>query len=318
MSETLSSFSARRAVRRGSIIAVLSLAACTFLPREASAATARVRWLPSASGGIVRYDVYVRNGGGPYGAAAWSGNPAPSSDGALEALVPFAAAMSGVNYFAVVAVDATGESVLSHELPVGTPVPCRIDSCTSKTSCDFGDVPDGTLCDVADTDPCSAVCVAGTCGTTSGVDTLVTDVTSARLRFTSRDSSVKLSLKGKLVTDAALDPTSTGAVLELRGADGTQLFASSIAAGSFVATRSGQRFRFHASKTNRDAAWNGVAKLDFRRSGSQWIVTAQALTPALAQASVEPAITLVLRLGASCIRRVGAACDPKPPVSICR
>lgn len=318
MFEAMSSFPAHRSARRCSIVAALSLAACTLLPSEAEAATAQVRWLPSSSAAISRYDVYVRNAGAPYSTPAWSGNSAPGADGALEALVPFAPAASGADYFAVVAVGASGESVLSRELSVGTPIACRFDSCNTKTSCDFGNWPDGFLCDVGTADPCSAVCLNGVCGTTSGADALASDVAIDRLRFTSRSSGIKLSLKGKFVTEAALDPASTGAVIELRGPDGTVLYTSSIAAASFAANRSGQRFRFDDSGAEGDPASNGLSRLTFRRSGSKWIVTAEARTPALMEASVEPAITLVVRLGGACMRRVGAECEQKESVSMCR
>lgn len=317
MFEATSSFPAHHSARRCSILAVLSFAACTLLPSEAEAATARVRWLPS-SAATTHYDVYVRNAGAPYDAPAWSGEPAPTADGTLEALVPFAPAAAGANYFAVVAVDANGESALSRELSLGTPIACRFDSCDTKTSCDFGNWPDGLLCDVGTADPCSAVCLNGACSSTSGADALASDVALDRLRFAARSSGVKLSVKGKVVTEAALDPASTGAVIELRAPDGTVLYTSSIAAASFTASRSGQRFRFDASGAEADPAWNGLRRLVFRHSGSKWIVTGEARTPALMEASSEPAITLVVRLGGACLRRVGAACEQKPPISMCR
>jgi hypothetical protein len=101
------------------VFVVLFLAAFTMMSSEATAATARVRWLPSTDA-VIRYDVYVRNAGKPHGAPAWSGKPVAAADGSLEALVPFTAAASA-NYFAVVAIGDGGESTLSRELSVGTP-----------------------------------------------------------------------------------------------------------------------------------------------------------------------------------------------------
>ncbi len=311
------SFSVRRSVRRCSLFVVVALA-CAFLPGEARAATARVRWLPSTSDAITRYDIYVRSAGAPYDRAAWSGNPSLAADGTLDAMVPFTPATSGANYFAIVAVAAGEESMLSQELSVGTPIPCRIDSCTSKTTCDFGNAPDGTFCDVSDADPCSAVCVAGTCGTTSGSGGFDGDVSSDHMWFTQRPSGVLLSLRAKIAADTALAPDGSGAVIELRGADGSPLWTASVSAGSFTANRTGRRFVFHASKADADPAWNGLVRLDLRRNGSAWLMTARARTPALADALAEPSVTLVVRLGTSCIRRVGAQCEQRPPVSICR
>ena len=313
MFEKIRSFSARPAARRCFLFAVLSLTLFTVLSDAAEAATARVRWLPSGDAGVTRYDVYVRNAGAPYGAPAWSGNPTPGADGALEALVPFSTAMTGANYFAVVAVSGTTESPLSRELWAGTPIACRVDSCTSKTTCDFGTLPDGTSCGFGGADPCSATCLAGECGT-SGAGTPATDVEIGRLRFTTRSSDVKLSLKGKIETDATLDPASTGAVIELRGLDGTVLYSASVDATSFTANAAGTRFHFAASATDGD----GLTRMDIRRSGAKWIVSAQAKTPALGDASAEPALTLVVRLGATCAQRLGAECERKAPTTTCR
>jgi hypothetical protein len=317
MLENFRSFSARHAARRCSVFAVLSLTVFTLSPHAAEAAMAQVRWLPSADPGITRYDVYVRNAGAPYGGPAWSGNPTPAADGALEALVPFSTAMTGANYFAVVAVSGTTESPLSGELWTGTPIACHVDSCTTKTSCDFGSLPDGTSCGFGGADPCSAMCVDGVCGT-SGAGTPATDVAIDRLRFTTHSSGTKLALKGKIETEAALDPASTGAVIELRGLDDAVLYSASIAATSFTTNAAGTRFRFAASATDGDAGTNGLKRLDLRHSGSRWIVSGQASSPALADAAGEPALTLVVRLGGTCAQHLGAECEQKATVAICR
>src|SRR5258705_13065041 len=99
------------ALHRRVVWTALASAVCVFLSSEAGAATARVRWLPSGNAVISRYDIYVRDAGMTHtGSPAWSGNPAPAADGALEALVTFTPASSGANYFAVVAVSGTTES----------------------------------------------------------------------------------------------------------------------------------------------------------------------------------------------------------------
>ncbi len=134
-------------------------------PENATAANARVRWLPSSSQ-VSTYRVYVRNAGVPYSSSAWSGNPAPSADGSITAVVPFTPGPSGVNYFAVVAIGSISgvESNLSQELPIGTPNPCTLDACSAKTTCTFGTRPNGTSC--ADELFCNGdeVCQAGVCG----------------------------------------------------------------------------------------------------------------------------------------------------------
>jgi hypothetical protein len=136
---------------------------------RASAATARVTWLPR-TGAVTGYGIYVRNAGASYGSAApvWTGNPTPAADGSLSATVTYAPASSGTNYFSVVAVGATtGESGLSNEKVVGPQNPCRNDSCATKTACDFTTRPDGSSCD--DNVFCNGpeVCRAGTCDTSA-------------------------------------------------------------------------------------------------------------------------------------------------------
>src|SRR6185436_17375130 len=95
------------------------------------------------------FNVYVRNAGSTYAASPiWSGNPTPAADGSMTANVTYTPAASGTNYFAVVAVSSTsGETGLSGELFLGAANPCRIDSCSSKTSCSFVNRDDGSSCD---------------------------------------------------------------------------------------------------------------------------------------------------------------------------
>jgi hypothetical protein len=136
---------------------------------RASAATARVTWLPR-SGVVTGYSIYARNAGSSYGTGApiWTGNPTPAADGSLSATVTFTPSSSGTNYFSVVAVSATtGESGLSNEKGVGPQNQCRNDACVTKTACDFTTRPDGSSCD--DNIFCNGpeVCRAGTCDTSA-------------------------------------------------------------------------------------------------------------------------------------------------------
>ncbi len=98
---------------------------------SAFAATARLKWLPPSSGTVASYRVYVRTSQSSYGSSSqWTGNPAAAPDGSISADVSFTPAPSGINYFAVTAVSATNnETALSQERYLGSPNPCRIDSC---------------------------------------------------------------------------------------------------------------------------------------------------------------------------------------------
>ncbi len=149
-----------------------ALCACAVVAASAAdAATARVRWLPRGTA-ATSYAVYVRNAGSTYPASpVWTGNPVPAADGSISASVTYTAAASGANYFAVVARDeSNAETALSQELYLGSPNPCRNDSCPTKTGCDFTTRPDGTSCD--DTSFCNGpeVCRGGTCDTSATRD----------------------------------------------------------------------------------------------------------------------------------------------------
>ncbi|MEO6026065.1 MAG: hypothetical protein ABIR79_04275, partial [Candidatus Binatia bacterium] len=243
-------------------------------PSSADAATARVRWLPSPDPTVTRYDVYVRDAGAAHlNDAAWSGDPTPADDGAMSALVSFTPSASGANYFAVVAVRAADESTLSAELPTGMPIACHADHCETKTSCDFGELLDGTSCDGATDDPCLAACRAGECGTSSGSDGASAEVELDRLRFRSRDAGVALSIKGRFASADPVDPASTGAVVEIRTPDGVTLHTASVGGPAFKSAASGRRFHFAAAGADADPGWHGLQRLDFRQRAGRWIVT---------------------------------------------
>lgn len=305
--------------RRRLVIVVSSLTAFVAFTQVADAATARVRWLPSTDPAVTRYDVYVRDAGAAHvNDAAWSGDPTPADDGTMSALVTFTPSASGTNYFAVVAARAADESALSAELPTGMPIACQTDHCETKSSCDFGDLPDGTSCGGASGDPCLAACRAGECGTSAGNDGSSAEVELDRLRFRSRASGVALSIKGRFTAAEPVDPASTGAVLELRTADGTLLHTASVAPAAFKSAASGRRFHFAAAGTEADTGWHGLQRLDFRQRGGRRIVIAQLETAELDSALLEPTITLVLRLGTTCVRRLDAPCAQNGSRSTCR
>lgn len=136
----------------------------------ADAASARVRWQPRSTT-ATSYAVFVRNAGSTYGTTPhWSGNPTPGSDGSITVNVTYTPAASGANYFSVVAINAVGESALATELPIGAVDPCRRDTCVTRTSCDFGNRPNGTPCDDALFCNGPEVCLNGTCDTSPSRD----------------------------------------------------------------------------------------------------------------------------------------------------
>lgn len=124
--------------------------------------------MPSTSTGVVGYGVYVRSSGTPYPATAvWTGNPVRAADGSISADVSYTQAATGTNYFTVVALAAASQSNIAEELPIGVTNLCRIDACTTKTTCTFTNRPDGYACD--DTSFCNGpeTCRSGLCDTSA-------------------------------------------------------------------------------------------------------------------------------------------------------
>ena len=129
---------------------------------DAAIAKARLRWLPSAN--AVSYNLYVRAPGVAYGAPVSVTNPTPVGDGSVQAILTYTVASGGTNYFAVSAIGPdSSESGFSRELTIGAVNPCRVAACVSRSSCTFGNKPNGTACDDDVFCNGSEVCVQGSC-----------------------------------------------------------------------------------------------------------------------------------------------------------
>jgi hypothetical protein len=354
---------------RSLVVGAVFLVAAIGAVQPVVAATARVTWLPRGSGTVSGYRIYLRNEGTPYvSTPQWTGNPAPAADGSLSTTFTYTAAPSGVNYFAVSAVSTTsGETVISNEGIIGTPNPCRNDSCATKTSCNFTNYPDGTACDDASFCNGAEVCIGGVCDTSrtrdcsDAIDCTVdacddtagkcthsgppgcclacdtsdpclaaacaegdcsagpgTEIEVNRIRFMNKKSGIKLAGKGTFEADPAIDPTTTGAVLQFRAPDGAVLYASEIAAHSIKASSYGGRYRFSATRAESDFLGNGLTRLDFRIKGSTWLVTIKAETPELMDAFLEPTVTWVIWMGSNCVRHMDLMCNQNTDLSVCR
>lgn len=323
----------------------------------AEAATARVRWVPVAN--AIRYNVYVRNAGTPYGAASSIGSPSTGSDGTMSANVTYTPGSNGNNFFTVTAVAPdNAESGISGELAIWPADPCDIDRCTTRTSCQFGTQPNGTACDDAvfcnghetcqggtctaasgnlcsdgiactvdgcdehqrrcthsgppgccvacdGDDPCLAdACAAGDCQAAPG-----TELDVGRLRMMRKASVVKLAAKSMYLPAPGADPSTSGATIQILAPDGTVLYASDIAPGSFK-VRPGGRYRFAASRTQAELISNGVTRFDIRtKRENEWHVTLKAETPLLDDAFFESSLTWMIRVGSDCARRRNMMCD---------
>ncbi len=196
----------------------------------------------------------------------------------------------------------------------GDAIDCTEDVCDEESATCIHAGPPG-CCPACDSDdPCVAdACAAGQCAVAEGSDLAVN-----RVRFMNKRSGVKLAGKGSFLADPALDPRQTGVAIEMRSLDGSVVYRASIAGHLLKAGASGERFRFSSGNSTSSPDVNGITRLDFRIKGGMWRTTIKAETPALAEAFTESSLTLVMKLGGSCVRRMHMPCSPTSALSICR
>lgn len=193
-------------------------------------------------------------------------------------------------------------------------IACTVDLCEEAAGQCVHVGPPGccAACDVRD--PCLAdACAHGDCSAGPG-----TEIAVKQMLFRQGRSRVKLAARGTFPADRSLDPTLTGVVVELHGPDGVVLFASSITGPDIKAAASGRQYRFVARRTKSDPLANGLKRLELRRKGSTWRVSAKAETAELADAFLEPTLTWVIRLGTTCVRRLDIACEQGARRALCR
>jgi len=103
-------------------------------PADAAVISARVRWQPSATAGVLGYRVYARVTGGAWGAPVDTGLPTPANDGSMSATIPNLDA-TVAHGFAVSAYQAGGvESALSNELTLVAQVTTTTIRATTTTT----------------------------------------------------------------------------------------------------------------------------------------------------------------------------------------
>jgi hypothetical protein len=137
------------------------------------------------------------------------------------------------------------------------------------------------------------------------------------MRFTSRRSGVNLSVRGRFPAGAPVDPSTTGATIELRGPDGVVLHSSSVGPDLFESDPRGEHHRFAVSRGAADDLEMSLRRLDLRLVDASWVVNAQLKAPDLMEAFREPTMTVMVRLGDTCARHVDATCKQRPTRSTC-
>ena len=124
--------------------------------------------------------------------------------------------------------------------------------------------------------------------------------------------------RGRFPADAPIDPSSTGATDELRSPDGARpplvdgrrRYCSGRAAD-------GNLHRFKVSRGAADDLEMSLRRLDFRRVDATWVVHAQMQAPDLMDAFLERSLSVMVRVGEACVRRMNASCDQRSARSTC-
>jgi hypothetical protein len=321
-------------------VAGLGLAALVLasLATEAPGVAVRVRWEASPDPSVTGYNVYVRERAESYATPRDAGLPAPADDGSLGFLVDDLDATS-VYVFAVSAYAPNAESPLSNELTVVqscrsdadcadddactanercrngrcqrdhlacTQAPCNEALCHPDRGCVVTAAPDGTTCD--DADPCEpGVCSAGACTLPESALSRLGAHHMTVSRFALQPAGQRRRVLGtaSFAASSGFDPSVTGAAVELRGGDGTVLYAAAAPAAAFRASKGGRAFRY-LPKRGRAA---GLRRLLLAFDGSIADVSLQALTGAFEDpGSVRGSLAWAVRVGDLCVRDPRLAC----------
>lgn len=193
-------------------------------------------------------------------------------------------------------------------------VACTVDACDEAADKCTHTGPAGCCVACDSSDPCLAdACAAGDCSAPAGIP-----MEFSRVKLLERTSGVKLVAKGRFTLEAPVDPSITGAVIEMHTADGALVYSATIPSYLIRTGASTGRYRYAASRSNVELQGNGIDRLDFRVKSSKWRVTIMAESPNLADAVVESSLTVSLRLGSDqCFREMDIPCLHKNALSVC-
>ncbi len=192
-------------------------------------------------------------------------------------------------------------------------IACTVDACDDVAGRCTHAGPPG-CCPACDSnDPClAAACAQGECAAEGGLEIEVD-----RVRLMKKASGIRLAGKGRFTSDVPIDPTISGAEIQLRAIDGSIVFRSVIEPSAVLA-RSAGRYRFTARRSQFVDSQNGITRLDFRAKRNVWTVTLKAETPLLENAAEEPTLTWLVNIGSTCARRIDMACEQSSDLAVCR
>jgi hypothetical protein len=178
---------------------------------------------------------------------------------------------------------------------------CTVATCDPQEGCATIALDDGAPCNRGD--PCNepGVCVAGRCGTGNGID-----IEPRTVRLSTLAMKGKLTAIGMVRPSGTVDPTATGATLEIANATGAVLYRAAIPAAAVRVTDGGTRFRYVGSHAGPSVG--GIRRLEIRLHDDAWLVSVRAVAREFLAAMHEPSLTWVLRLGEECARRLDLQC----------
>jgi hypothetical protein len=260
-----------------------------------SALSARVRWWPSPDTGVAGYNVYVRPAGSPYGSPLDARLP-PQVNGTMAFDV--AGLSDGHTYYFAVSAYTTDqmESALSGELGLGAIDPCAVDSCWSRTGCEFGTLADGTPC--SDRELCD-VCRGGSCGVVGGLDALL-----SKLRLAQETGGTRLRASGISSSSAQLTPAASGIGLDVADGNGALFQRLDVPGSALRGTRAGTRFRLAAVPPSAP----GLRSLRLRLRNGVIRVSVDSMSTDLTAALSLPQLTWALRLGSDACFQIKVLC----------
>lgn len=210
-------------------ILVVTAALALGCPARASAAGARVRWLPSPDGRVVGYYLYVRAAGTPYTAPLDVGLPPADPNGVLQFDV--LDLPSGPHVFAVSGYTAdTVTTSLSDEMRLGPPpTGCAVDLCTAVDSCTISVAPDGSPCGPAAAAgaDCADVCLGGVCTTTT-----LASIETVHLKFQALATALRITARGRVLLGDIPGFDQSGFTFGVRDGSGGLLFDIAVPPGT--------------------------------------------------------------------------------------
>lgn len=288
------------------LVAVLTILS---LPADGRAVDARLRWAPSPDTRVRGYYVYVREATRPYGAPRDAGAGASGGDGSLGWTLTGLSATT--NYFVAVSAYTADrlESLLSNELPIGSPDPCVEDSCTSPTSCTVRALPDGAPCGASGVAACGATCLAGVCSGPAD-----RSLTIDRLRVKRGSDEMRITAKGSFPTSALFNPLAGGLQLTLADAVGEALVQAQLGPADLDAGPSGDVIKL--VRRRNDTSPIRVRRLVLRVKDDETLV--KALIVASPPPALPASATLTLQSGSLCLSAQALDCSLAPRALSCR